>query len=49
MKDLFEPWRLDGRFWYVFFASYNNEFGNGSSGPCLAVVDDFGSLVPTHL
>lgn len=47
MKNLHEPWQLDRRFWYVFFSTHNNAFDNGHSGPCLAVVDDFGNLVPT--
>ena len=47
MKTFFEQWRIDRRFWYVFFASHDNEFNNGSGGPCLAVIDDFGHLVPS--
>lgn len=47
MNVFYERWRLDSRFWYVCFSSYHNEFNNGTSGPCLAVVNDFGDLVPT--
>ena len=42
-----ELWKLDRRFWYVWFWKHDNAFGNGSAGPCLAVCDDFGNLVPT--
>jgi len=45
MKTYFERWSLDYRFFYVFFADWNNEFNNNSSGPCLAVTNDFGELV----
>ena len=50
MKDNhFERWNLDRRFFYVWFWSWDNAFKNNSSGGCLAVCDDFGNLVPTHL
>ena len=45
----FERWNLDRRFFYVWFWSWDNAFKNNSSGGCLAVCDDFGNLVPTHL
>lgn len=47
LKNFCEPWRLNSRFWYVFFVDFENAFCNGHCGPCLAVVDDFGNLVPT--
>ena len=43
----FHRWNLDRRFFYVWFWNWNNAFGNNSCGPCLAVTDDFGNLVPT--
>lgn len=47
LKTFYELWSFDSRFWYVFFADHENAFCNGSAGPCLAVVDNFGDLVPT--
>ena len=43
----FERWKLDARFFYVWFWHFDNAFKNDSCGPCLAVCDDFGNLVPT--
>lgn len=43
----FERWKLDRRFFYVWFTSHINDFGTGESGACIAVCDDFGDLVPT--
>jgi hypothetical protein len=48
MKTFSEQWQLDRSFRYVFFASWDNEFDNERSAPCLAVVDNFGNLVPSH-
>lgn len=43
----YERWSMDSRFFWVFFSSWDNEFKNNSAGPCLAITDDFGNLVPT--
>ena len=43
----FMRWNLDARFFYVWFWHFDNAFENDSCGPCLAVCDDFGNLVPT--
>ena len=45
--NAFTRWNLDPRFFYVWFWHWNNAFQNDSMGGCLAVCDDFGTLVPT--
>lgn len=43
----FERWRIDRRFFYVWFSIWPHAFGTVHTGAHLAVMDDFGSLVLT--
>ena len=43
----FTRWNLDRRFFYAWQSFHAAGFGEDSTGPRLAVCDDFGNLVPT--